>query len=182
MGTTQDGGFSVTAEQVVSKSFSTDYVHHTRYVQPGPDFILPDIRLKWYEIHRPEVELPVGLSDESRQFIKEEVEAGRLPLANESGFVMLHLGDEPSSRNTFAMLFVCTWRYGNELWRTLYTKSLISSQEYSRPDESVQMGAFCVWELGAVWHERQSWSQFLYSDRDRAALDHYLNDKFEGPV
>jgi hypothetical protein len=170
------------AIQIESKSFTTDYVHHQRIAVPGPDFVLPSIQLKWYQIHRPGVEISDVLIEESRRFIKVEIEGGRLKIANEFGFVMLHLGDEPPSRNTFAMLFACTWRNNNELWRTLYTKSLGSDQEYTLFMNDGHIGAFCVWELGVVLHEREAWNRYLYTGRDEKASLAYYNDKVDGPV
>jgi hypothetical protein len=173
---------AISANQIESNSFTPDYEHHQRRVAPGPDLILSDSRLKWYQIHRPDVEIPNDLVEESRRFIREEIEGGRLQIANEFGFVMLHLGDEPASRNTFAMLFVCTWRNNNELWRTLYTRTLRSNQGFERYVDDGHVGGFCVWELVPVWHERQAWSRLLYSSRDEAARDVYLDDLIEGLV
>jgi hypothetical protein len=168
--------------QVVSNSFDHDYAHHQRLAKPGPDFVLPNVHLKWYDIYRPDVGISAELIDASRSFLQQEVESERLNIATEYGFAMLHLGDEPGSRNTFAMLFVCTWRNGNELWRTLYTKSLRTNEDFERFVEDGHIGAFCVWELGPVWHERQAWTRFLYSARDDGARDVYLGDNFEGLV
>jgi hypothetical protein len=50
------------------------------------------------------------------------------------------------------------------------------------PDETIHRGTFCVWELGAVWHERQAWVRFLSSQRDEAAKLAYINDRFSGLV
>jgi hypothetical protein len=167
---------------VQTRSVSPDYAHHERFVVAGPELLLPRNRLKWYQISRPEIEIPEVLVEESRQLIRSEVEEGRLDIATDQGFAMLHLGDEPPSRNTFAMLFVCSWRHGNELWRTLYTKSLTDNGEYRRFDGDGHFGVFCVWELGPVWHERQAWTRFLYSERDEPALEAYLADLYQGPV
>jgi hypothetical protein len=41
---------------------------------------------------------------------------------------------------------------------------------------------FCVWELGAVWHEQQAWSRYLRSPRDAAARQAYLESCYEGAV
>ena len=35
--------------------------------------------------------------------------------------------------------------------------------------ESTHRPTFCVWELGAVWHEQQAWSRYLRSSRDESA-------------
>jgi hypothetical protein len=128
------------------------------------------------------VEIPTDLVDESRRFARAEIESERLDIGSELGFAMLHLGDEGMPRNTFAMLFVCTWRHNNELWQTLFTKSLASNCPYELFVEDGHIGAFCVWELGVVLHERDAWNRFLYSSRDDAAAREYLAAKYEGPV
>jgi hypothetical protein len=48
--------------------------------------------------------------------------------------------------------------------------------------ETSHRGTFCVWELGAIWHERDAWVRFLSSKRDAAAKLAYLNDRFSGRV
>jgi hypothetical protein len=39
-----------------------------------------------------------------------------------------------------------------------------------------------VWELGAVCHEREAWTHYLLSARDKAAKDAYLHDSYSGVV
>jgi len=48
--------------------------------------------------------------------------------------------------------------------------------------EGTHRPTFCVWELGAVWHEQQAWSRFLRSARGAVAREAYLRDTFEGQV
>jgi len=43
-------------------------------------------------------------------------------------------------------------------------------------------GTFCVWELGAVLHERDAWTRFLTSGRTRADEERYLQDSLTGTV
>ena len=42
------------------------------------------------------------------------------------------------------------------------------------------MPVMCVWELGAVVHEREAWTRYLYSARDEHAKAAYLSDRFTG--
>src|SRR6266566_1231239 len=37
---------------------------------------------------------------------------------------------------------------------------------------------FSVWVLGAVWHEQQAWTRYLYSQRDDPAKYAYAQDQF----
>ena len=50
------------------------------------------------------------------------------------------------------------------------------------PREHRHKGAYCVWELGPVWHEKEAWVRFLNSQRDDAAERVYLEDRFAGTV
>jgi hypothetical protein len=50
------------------------------------------------------------------------------------------------------------------------------------PVEGPHRPTFCVWELGAVAHERGAWSRYLLSDRPDEARRDYLRDTFEGLV
>lgn len=154
---------------------STAYNHHLRLVTPGADLSLPRAYLKWYDIRRAEVSISPALRQESREFLAAESKAGRLALKNELGFVMLHQCD------TVVFLFVDTWRNENELWKTLYYKDLVNGGGFQpHVFEGSHLPAFCVWELTAVWHEREAWSRYLFSERDDAAKYAYLNDRYSG--
>jgi hypothetical protein len=50
------------------------------------------------------------------------------------------------------------------------------------PLEGTHRPTFCVWELGAVCHERQAWSDYLRSSRDATAKGAYLGSLYEGEV
>ena len=50
------------------------------------------------------------------------------------------------------------------------------------PLEGTHRPTFCVWELGAVWHEQQAWSRFLRSERGEEEREAYLHDSFAGEV
>ena len=50
------------------------------------------------------------------------------------------------------------------------------------PREGTHAPTFCVWELGAVAHEREAWARYLRSGRDEAARRAYLGDLYEGAV
>jgi hypothetical protein len=50
------------------------------------------------------------------------------------------------------------------------------------PVDGTHRPTFCVWELGAVSHERGVWSDFLRSSREGADTDAYLSSTYEGLV
>ena len=81
----------------------------------------------------------------------------------------------------FYFLLVCTWRNENELWETVWAKDGDERRFFHPwPVEGAHRPTFCVWELGAVCHERQAWSRFLRSSRDAVAKKEYLEDTYTG--
>jgi hypothetical protein len=172
-------GMSTTA--VEPTAVPADYRHHQRLVSPGAPLRLERTDLKWYEIRRPDAPMPAGLEDETRAFVAREVAARRLAIAGQPGFVMLHLADAKGSPNSVALLLVSTWNQANELWETVYWKP-VDGGAYERVRRPDHAATYCVWELGAVWHERNAWNRFLDSARDAAALQAYLEDRFTGIV
>jgi len=76
-----------------------------------------------------------------------------------------------------------TWRNDNELWETVWAKKGDEQPAFGPwPVEGTHRPTFCVWELGAVWHEQQTWSEYLRSERDEAAKQAYLQDSYAGTV
>jgi hypothetical protein len=151
-------------------------------VTPSTGIELSVAHLKWYNIRRTETEVPAELEEASRTFLRKGVAVGRLPLAGELGFVMLHRADGRLGPDSLAILFATVWRHANELWRAIYTKDLVDGATYELLTSDAWGPGYCVWELGAVWHERQPWNHFLLSDRDEQAIQTYLGDQFEGIV
>ncbi len=151
-----------------------DYQHHPKLITPGDDIALTGSHLKWYDVRRSEAVISDEVGREARDLLRSETEAGRLELAGELGFAVLHLcGD------SFFFLIVCTWRNENELWETAYTKD---GGPFQRVTQDGHRATFCVWELGAVLHEQQAWTHYLYSARDEPAKRAYLADRFTGTV
>lgn len=157
------------------------YKHHQRLITPGATLRLGRTDLKWYEIRRPDAPMPEGLEEQTRAFLRSEVEAKRLDIEGQPGFVMLHLADSNGRPNSVALLLISTWNQANEVWESVYWKPVAagSYQRVVRPDHAA---TYCVWELGAVWHERQAWTRYLESARDQQALQTYLADRFSGIV
>ena len=151
------------------------YAYFKKLVTPGEDLPLPNAYFKWYDIRSPEVEITPAQVAESRAFVA--AEAQRLKFAKELGFVILHRA------GSVLLMLVMTWRNTNEIWESVYAKEAAGGAGY-RPVKSDRShrGAFCVWELGAVWHERDAWTRFLSSSRDEDAKRAYINDRFSGLV
>lgn len=152
------------------------YQHYEKVATPGAGLSLPGAYLKWYEIRRPDVEMPLALIEESRAFLQAEAAGGRLRLNNQLGFVELH------HCGSVAFLLVFTWNNDNEMWLTVYIKDLVndSALQIFEVADGCHRTICCVWELAPVWHERQAWARYLRSARDAEAKYTYLADHFSG--
>ena len=103
---------------------------------------------------------------------------GELRLGEALGFVILH-----RCGAGFHFLLVSTWQNDNELWETVWAKDGDDDPEFHPwPLDGSHRPTFCVWELGAVAHERLAWSQLPPLRPGREARRDYLRDAFEGLV
>jgi hypothetical protein len=155
-----------------------DYRHVSKFIRPGPAIVLGEAALKWYDIAPVSAPVPPEIRMLARKSLHNAAGWGRLELGDDLGCVILHRCGE-----SFYFLLVATWRNDNELWETVWAKDGESDDTFRPwPLAGAHRPVFCVWELGAVWHEQQAWSRFLRSDRDADARDAYLRDTFEGEV
>jgi hypothetical protein len=156
---------------------ASNYRHVSKLINPGPGLALGDAYVKWYEIAQPEDGMPDEIHALARNYLYAEATSQNLSLAGELGFVILHRCGE-----SFYFLIVCTWRNENEVWETVYAKANEAAgfQPFTRKGPHIP--TYCVWELGAVWHEKLAWSRYLMSPRDTVAKQSYLQDSYEGPV
>lgn len=152
------------------------YRHHERRVEPGMALAMPGAILKWYEVQRVETAVPATTRNQARAFLAQQASAGRLELGNGLGFVVLHVSDARS------YLIVGAWRDNQELWETLFVRDHAGEGAFVRRQSGVDAPTLCVWELAPVWHEREAWVRYLRSDRDEAAKQGYLSDRFAGSV
>lgn len=171
-----ESGYSDAAQLAALGNLPDGYEHLPKLVRPATDIALPGGYLKWYDIHRADREIPYGVREQARDFLRTEATAGRLDLRDELGFVILHrCGD------AFYYLLVCTWRNSNEMWQTAYGRD--GDDPFSVVTRNGDHAAVqCVWELGATVHERVAWSRYLESERDEDAKLAYLADRFTGAV
>lgn len=153
------------------------YEYYQKMVRPGEDLSLPNAYLKWYDIYPPDAEVTQEQVAEGRAHLEGEVEAGKLRLEGNLGFVLLHRAGK------MLLLMVTTWRNTNEMWEWVYVKEAGQVEGYREvvPDDA-HRATYCVWELGPVWHERDAWVRFLSSRRDEQAKLDYVNSRFSGPV
>jgi hypothetical protein len=154
-----------------------DYRHTPKLVRPEARLTMGEVLLKWYDIAPAEAAVPLAVRALARRNLRDGAKSGTLALSGELGFVIPHRCGE-----SFYFLLSCTWRNDNELWETVWAKDGDAAGFHPWPLEGTHRPTFCVWELGAVWHEQQAWSRFLHSERDADARDAYLHDVFAGEV
>jgi len=135
--------------------------------------------LKWYDLDRTETPVEPAVRALARSFLERESSAGRLDLGGDLGFVILH----KCGGAGFYFLLVNTWRNENELWESVFAKHNATDNDFHIfPLPNTHRGTFCVWELGAVWHEQQAWRRYLLSSRGDAEKRAYLEDTYRGAV
>lgn len=151
-----------------------DYRHQDKLITPRPPVTHRGARLKWYDLGPADLPVP----DQVRQLAKDFLAREPSDLGDDLGFVILHrCGQE------FYFLLVSSWRGNNELWESVYAKASDNHPDFAHFNvDGPHRGTFCVWELGAVWHEQQAWKRYLRSARDDAARTDYLGDSFSGSV
>ncbi|HEX2620901.1 MAG TPA: hypothetical protein VHL11_12155 [Phototrophicaceae bacterium] len=153
------------------------YQYYEKLITPGEDLVLPGAYLKWYDLYPVDVEITPEQLTETRTFLSEE--AVRLKLEGDLGFVILHRA------GAVLLLLLTVWRNTNEMWEAVYYKdvTVAGAAGYDVvPQAGNLKGTYCVWELGAIWHERHAWVRFLSSKRDNQAKLDYINDRFSGRV
>ncbi|MBA2682132.1 MAG: hypothetical protein H0U76_27535 [Ktedonobacteraceae bacterium] len=153
-----------------------DYQHRQKSVSPGAGLVTSKVYLKWYDIYHEESPISSDLVSDAHSFLLSEMETRALQLNNELGFVIHH------QCSNIYILYVCTWRNENELWETLYHKDLARDDKFHAFERRSTTPTFCVWVLGAVWHEQQAWTRYLYSERNDGAKYAYVQDQLTGFV
>jgi hypothetical protein len=154
-----------------------EYRHDPKIAGAQETLTLGSAVLKWYEIAPADAPVPLVVRALARRCLRDAAKRRALRIEGELGFVVLHRCGED-----FYFLLVTTWRNDNELWETVYAKE--GGDPFFRPwvVQGTHRPTFCVWELGAVCHERRAWSEYLRSPRDAAAKRAYLASTYQGEV
>jgi hypothetical protein len=154
-----------------------EYRHVEKIATAEPSLALGDAILKWYDIAPEEAPVPLAIRALARRNLRDASHDGVLGDLGDLGFVILHrCGD------SFYFLLVSTWRNENELWETVWAKNGDDVFFRPWPIDGAHRPTFCVWELGAVSHEREAWARFLCSAREEASKHAYLRDCYSGVV
>jgi hypothetical protein len=154
------------------------YVHVSKLVRPEARLTLGETALKWYDLAPEDAPVPLAIRALARRNLRDAARAGELGVSGELGFVILHRCGE-----SFYFLLVSTWRNDNELWETVWAKNGDAEHAFHPwRVEGSHRPTFCVWELGAVCHEREAFGRFLRSARTPADRETYLRESFAGAV
>ena len=154
------------------------YRHVPKVAALQPSLMLGESILKWYDIAPCDMPVPLAIRALARRCLRDANKAGTLGVDEGLGFVILHRCD-----GDFYFLLVSTWRNENELWETVWAKCGANDVFFHPwPSNGTHRPTFCVWELGAVAHEREAWTSYLRSERDDAARRAYLRDSYAGDV
>ena len=161
----------------IPESTSEAYVHRDKFIEPKQSLSFFGRRLKWYDIGAADRPVPGEIHAMARAFLERRGGEGGLNELSDFGFVILHRCGEH-----FYFLIACSWRGNNEIWETVFARDRDEPdfRDVSRPEP--HLPTFCLWELGAICHERRAWRRFLLSERDETAVETWLVDQAEGPV
>ncbi|MBV9833153.1 MAG: hypothetical protein JO055_02020 [Alphaproteobacteria bacterium] len=155
------------------------YVHRDKQIMPSAPLTLNGGQLKWYDIAYPETPVPDAIRQLGRAYLEREAAAGRIDVSADLGFVVLHR----CGHNDFYFLILNTWRNENELWESVYAHDTRTQSDFELfPRPGPHRGTYCVWEMGAVWHEQQVWRRYLRTARDDAAKRAWFADSYSGPI
>lgn len=154
-----------------------EYTYYKKIISPDSQLNLSHASFKWYNLYPESKNISFEQVSKAKEFISLEVQSGKLKLENELGFVILHRAGD------YLLLLITTWSNINEIWESVYFKKVDDDAVY-KPIEfkTDHKGTFCVWELGIVWHERNSWVKFINSKRDPESKLNYMNDLISGEV
>ena len=152
-----------------------EYKHYQSATSYHKPLILHGAILKWYDIRKPELIIPMPFIKEARAFIESQAKSGEFELGYGLGFCMLHYTAQ------MAYLSVCVWKNNQELWEALYTRDVgDAASDFRRIQLGIDGPTYCAWDLVIVEHERAAWVEYLNSGRDELAKRAYLVDQYSG--
>ncbi len=165
----------MTISETFFRHVETSYRHYPKRAKAATALIRPDIHLKWYTLAVPDRLHSDGEISRAQSFIASEIDAGRLELRDEMGFVVQH---RVAAADIF---YVCSWNGNNELWETHYYCPT-DTGAFAVGRHGTKFPTFCVWVLSIVHHEMRAWSRYLGSPRDATARLAYACDQLDEVV
>jgi len=165
-----------------------NYVHEPRSVASISLLVTDPLILKLYSMSK--TKTPEKLGDDyvspyaedahsirnkcARKFLKDEILTEKIEPLTGMGFAII--SDD--------MLDVAVWDNENPivLKNRIYTYQLKASGLETELQDINKIGAFCVWELGIVNHERNAWMNYLQSGKTVNDKQVYLENVIEGEL
>jgi hypothetical protein len=144
----------------------------SKYAQPKGIFPVGKTKFKWYDLASDPAEISQQDIDNAQKCIGNAEE--NFKNMDDLGFVIMHR----CGKNY--LLLVCTWRNENELWESVYYDGSGKFEIWDR--NKTHLPTYCVWEMGIVYYESQSWKKYLGTGRKDKDKETYLNHFFEGEV
>ena len=148
------------------------YAHYVKQAEFRELLLAGPAELKLYHLYKPGEPVSGDIADSARSFLLAEAPASLSP-DGDHGFAILH-----RCGATFHFLLVGVWRGSNELWEAVYylDEGMDGFEAFPPAYEAPLRPTFCVWELGIVAHESQTWTRLLSSPRGKADLEHWRAD------
>ena len=146
-----------------------NYKHQSRTVRSRGLVTTPSLFLKLYSMAKDAHPTNKTISDATR-LLEREVAEGKIDPLTGLGFAILSEG----------MLNVARWdkEYPIVVKNQIY--GFEGSINSAKPLDIMDVGSFCIWELGIVAHEKEAWKRFLDSERGKNEKCGYLSDFIEG--
>jgi len=143
-----------------------------RFVKPEGLIKDSHLILKLYNMYSQNEQNPV---DESKRFLLEKMEYGEIETLSGIGFAIL----SKDMLNINRWDRDCPIVIKNDLWSYEPKKGLLKSIEKCDVNK---IGPYCIWELGIVNHEKNSWMKYLNSKMKREDELEYLKSVIEGDL
>ena len=152
------------------------YRHHQREARSTTPLVLPHVVLRWNEVFLTDRGISPSLDRRARACVRSAFANGDVPDGERLGFVVLH---HSTARD---YLLIGVWYQTQELWEVLFTREAESDEGFRRVHPGIDSSVMCVWEMAAVWHERELWSRYLRSARDLDARLAWARDTWSAVV
>ena len=151
-----------------------DYAHRPRKVASAGFCHGKGLLLKLYDMYIPGA--PGSPITAANEFLREEIERGRLTPLSGLGFAII-------SKD---MINAVRWddKYpivmNNQIYE--YNPEELVARATAKKLDVNQCGSFCVWEAGIVAHEKDAWIRYLAAGRSQEDKEDYLNDFINGSL
>jgi len=146
-----------------------NYNHKQRIAHPIDLITSPDLILKYYGMYAEGDSFQGDHINQYKVLMNDEIKNGNIKPLSGLGFAILS-GD---------MLNVAVWDKENPI--VLKNHIYTHSEEGLREKLNLNTGgAFCIWEIGIVNHEKNLWMNYLKSKRKESDKRRYLDSRIEG--